>query len=178
MAILDEIQIAKEIGRIGTNRFIWYACANCGKERWVQLRDGKPRHLLCHSCANRITGFAHAEEKSNSWRGGINHTDGYILLYTPQHPQANYGGYVKRAILVLEEKLGRPLRGGMVSHHKNGIKDDDRPENLEELSKSEHMRLHHPKGSKWGRNTCVRKRICGILRRQQCQDRVIKRTKK
>lgn len=48
------------------------------------------------------------------------------------------GKYVKRARLILEEQLGRYLLPGMDVHHRNEIKDDDRPENLEELSRGEH----------------------------------------
>jgi len=50
-------------------------------------------------------------------------------------------GYVKRARLVLEQKLGRYLLDGHETHHINGIKDDDRPENLLELSTSAHRAL-------------------------------------
>ena len=32
---IGEIRKAREIGEIGTNKYIWQACADCGKERWV-----------------------------------------------------------------------------------------------------------------------------------------------
>lgn len=67
---------------------------------------------------------------------------GYVLIFKPEHPEAMANGYVKRARLVLEKKLGRPILPGMRSHHINEIKDDDRPENLQEISQPEYARYH------------------------------------
>lgn len=47
-----------------------------------------------------------------------------------------------RALVVWEEANGRALRRGEVVHHVNGDSLDDRPENLEALSRSEHIRRH------------------------------------
>lgn len=51
-------------------------------------------------------------------------------------------GYVKRADLVAEQMIGRHLLPSEVVHHRNHDKLDDRPENLQVLTKQEHSRLH------------------------------------
>jgi hypothetical protein len=45
-------------------------------------------------------------------------------------------------IRIAEEKIGRALIDGEHVHHLNGIKSDNRPENLLVLTSSQHRRLH------------------------------------
>lgn len=136
------IKRAREIDKGSCHyKYIWHACEDCGKERWVLVIRGQARNRLCHSCANSIGAKSRIGERSNRWNGGQFKFRGYIFILTPEHPRALHYKYVKRAILVLEEKLGRALLPGMDSHHKNGIKNDDRPENLEEQEHGEHSRI-------------------------------------
>jgi len=67
------------------------------------------------------------------WKGGRykDNASGYILVYNPQHPFAKKKGYVVEHRLVMEKFLGRYLRKNELVHHKNGVKDDNRVENLE-----------------------------------------------
>ena len=75
--------------------------------------------------------------------------EGYVWYYRPEHPKANSIGRVKRAVLVLEEILGRPIKDGYLCHHKDGNKLDDRPENLEEKEWKQHS-IDHEKESSFG----------------------------
>lgn len=65
------------------------------------------------------------------WRGGKNERgNGYVGILIKNHPRASAKGYVLEHILVAEKVLGKPLPVGAVIHHVNGIKTDNRPENL------------------------------------------------
>jgi hypothetical protein len=110
-------------------------CHQCGKSfltksSWIRKGGGKYCSVPCHN-------------ESQSGSGKSFHDFGYVLVKKPEHPRANLFGFVYEHLLVLEEKLGRPLLPGEEGHHKNRIPNDNRPENLEHFkNKSEHMKHH------------------------------------
>lgn len=71
------------------------------------------------------------------WQGGrIQTAGGYVLAWNAEHPAANKNGYLYEHRLVMEQRLGRYLRPEEVVHHRNGIRNDNRIENLELWTKA------------------------------------------
>ena len=68
--------------------------------------------------------------KAKKGTGFINF-QGYRVIKIKGHPCANKHDAVLEHAKVMSEHLGRPLRKGENVHHKNGIRDDNRIENLE-----------------------------------------------
>lgn len=67
---------------------------------------------------------------------------GYVYEFVGPHPLANKWGFVAQHRLVGADIVGRPLRKGEVVHHKNNIRHDNRPENLEVMTVEAHRRHH------------------------------------
>lgn len=82
-----------------------------------------------------------------NWKGGIRKTsNGYIWIYTPNHPFADNKGYVLQHRLVMEKYIKRFLLPTEIVHHINEIRDDNGIENLQLLQdRGEHNTIHKTK---------------------------------
>ncbi len=56
---------------------------------------------------------------------------GYHYICCKDHPNAYENGKIAVHTLIMSQLIGRPLMDGESVHHKNGIKSDNSPENLE-----------------------------------------------
>ena len=92
--------------------------------------------------------------KGYQWKGGkTKHYQGYVLVKKHGHPFSDTQNYVFEHRLIIEIHIRRYLKPEERIHHINGIKDDNRIENLKLFSnKSEHQKFHNPKGSLFGAN--------------------------
>ena len=97
---------------------------------------------LCMTREPLFTG--NCRHQHPNWRGGRRITShGYIrVLVGTDCPGADGEGHIFEHRLVMQEALGRPLRDDEVVHHINGIKTDNRLENLTVMTRVEHNEHH------------------------------------
>lgn len=84
-------------------------------------------------------------ENNQNWKGGKRHHCGYILLLKPDHPKADKTGYIREHRYIYEQYYKCCLLDWVDIHHINGIRNDNRIENLEPMSKSKHVSNHSKK---------------------------------
>lgn len=129
-------------------------CAQCGMVMELRLAKHKREKRHCSAICARKTLADFLTQRgplrginSPSWKGGRRVTNkGYVRIYQPDHPGADKDGYVLEHRLVKEAVLGRYLAKTEEIHHINGVRDDNRPENLELWFR----RGHQPKGIRLG----------------------------
>jgi hypothetical protein len=98
---------------------------------------------------------------NHEWMGGrTTDKNGYVLVLARNHPNARKNGYILEHRLIMSQYLGRALSKMEVVHHANGIRDDNRIENLILFEKNaDHLR-HELAGQcpKWTKDGLARLR--------------------
>jgi len=125
-------------------------CAWCGSWFLTPGLNGgiseccRPSHSTKWTIYRQQNGVDRPKAKEKREQTGVIPSKrGYVLVLSPDHPsckRTRTQKYVRRNRLVMEKHLGRYLVEGEEVHHINGVRNDDRIENLELWKKS------HPSG--------------------------------
>lgn len=134
--------VAKEIGTTASN-----VRQQALRQRIISPPDGTNQAM---KDGIKKAGKDRRGPNGSNWKGGrhCNKQTGYVSVYAPDHPHRRSNNQVFEHRLVMEKYLGRHLDPTEVVHHKNGIKNDNRIENLELVEStgkhvSEHFKKSH-----------------------------------
>jgi hypothetical protein len=134
-------------------------CNRTCRDRHLKTLTGEasPRHGKKHrresreAMSARRTAVARRGENHPAWKGGRCKTGEYVAVMIATLPEGQRSmarlmcprkDYILEHRLVKAMALGRPLTAGEHVHHDNGIKTDNRPENLMLESIKGHSRKH------------------------------------
>lgn len=150
------MKICKECKR-ELNDFSFRTCSRClyRRRKWgsiihpppkfcqdckVSIQNKHINSIRCDECA-KIKIFTDARKrkgisldkprKNPKGKARYKSAYGYIVLNIKGHPNASSNGVIAEHTFIMSQHLGRPLTKGENVHHKNGIRDDNRIENLE-----------------------------------------------
>lgn len=146
--------------------FMNCTCPICGtKFHRKPFHIKRFKHCYCSKeCANKAKSIAYSGSGNHqyglkgplnaSWKGGKTISSyGYLYEYIPSHPFSDSDGYVFQHRIVAEKFLltdatsvevngKKYLKPELVVHHKNMDRMDNRPENLQIMTKTEHKSYH------------------------------------
>lgn len=125
-------QQGKPGSRLGLSyRTMEMACETCGK-RFRRYFSEIRRRFCSRKCWQVPSTFDYIRGANHwNWKNGMR-SDGYRQFHQKLEHR-----------LIMERVLGYQLGRDAVVHHRNGIRDDNRIENLVLMSRSSHTVLHH-----------------------------------
>ena len=137
-------ELPKSDHRIIAGKQVFYCSRECYRE-WYRAKNTR----ACPICGNEFIAKRSSQKvcstecrrkyKSMNVEHKAYMENGYIVEYQKGY---NKKGNVKQHRRIMEEHLGRKLEPYEVVHHINGVKTDNRIENLQLMTASEHSSLH------------------------------------
>ena len=122
---------------------MWLCRCECGVQRIVMGTSLEGGHTKSCGCLKVEQMRQRIGAKNPRWKGGIKIThDGYVKIRNMDYPGAKFPNMTAEHIIVMARSLNRPMWPGETVHHKNGVRSDNRLENLELWSSN------HPAGQR------------------------------
>jgi len=131
-----------------TNGTTALACPKCGVPRVLKTKYiyERQRNSVCRACKHKAQKGLMAGPSNPAWKGGkFVDSDGYVRLWYPEHHRADNNGYVYEHIVRAEVAFGVKVTPEFHVHHKDGVKSNNEPDNLEVLPAADHHRSHDPR---------------------------------
>jgi endogenous inhibitor of DNA gyrase (YacG/DUF329 family) len=126
----------KDIGQRTGHRQV---CPRCSSEFYVHP-SSEARRFCSRECYTADRVLLSSVGRMHNGRHVIKDHDGYLRIWEPDHPKSVQGRVAEHR-WVVEQDIGRLLQTDEHVHHINGIKDDNRLENLAVLDAQEHRLL-------------------------------------
>lgn len=116
------------------------------KKHNIEIRnnsEAQKGHKHTEETKNKM-GDGRRKGKNNlNFKGRTKDGRGYIYINSYNHPNKDHHNNMFEHRLIIESQIGKYLNIKWEVHHINGIRDDNRPENLIcFISKSAHQRFH------------------------------------
>lgn len=129
----------------------WLSENNSGENHHMYGKKHRPESIA--KMTEKVRAAAKRGPQNRAWKGGRYMSRGYVMVALstlPPDEQALFEPMANRSSnraipehrLVMARQLGRPLTPSEAVHHKNGIKDDNRLENLEITGHDDHKKEH------------------------------------
>lgn len=134
-----------------------FPVATCDPEKRLasqrRYREKKKIAKYGPEAAGRNMSGRHGKHARGPRNGRFNHgvlrsSQGYVLVRVAKShhrafgPPGLVGAYAYEHDLIAEKMIGRPLTKEETVHHRNGVRDDNREENLEVKTRSDHATEH------------------------------------